>query len=144
MRSRLEVLDVVETVEQLFSYSLLVAATAAALVGLFILLFRIPAKAKLLIDGRQQGEKDLRASIISNGVYTNGVKFAEHEVDDVLQFVTQTGEKVRVGMRRSMSRDPATLIWYSPTNPNRVTTRSPLRCFGFASACLAAAIWLRW
>ncbi len=144
MRSGPQIPSVLDAVGQLFSYALLVAAAVAALVGLFILLFRIPARAKLVIDGRHRAEKDLRASIILNGVYTNGVKSADYKVDDTLQFVTRTGEKVQVGVRRPMSRDPATLIWYSPRDPKRVTTRSPLRFFAFASACLATAIWLRW
>ena len=62
-----------DTVEQLVGYSLF---GIAAVAGLLILLFRTPAKATVLTDGGQRAEKDLRASIILNGVYTNGVKFA--------------------------------------------------------------------
>lgn len=144
MRGRAEVPHVLQTIEQLIGYSLLGMAAAAALTALFILLFRVPAKATVVSDGRQRTEQDLRASIILNGVYTNEVRLAPCRVDDVLQFSTATGEEIRVGAKRSMSRYPATLIWYSPADPKRFTALSPLRCLALAAACAATAIWLRW
>jgi len=142
-QGRAQMPHILESVELVLAYALAGAAAAAATCGLFILLFRLPARATVVTNGRQQAEKDLRGSIILNGVYTNEVKFASFRVDDVLRFVTHAGEEHRVEVQRPMSRDPAALIWYSPANPRRFTTRNPLSCFALAAGCLATAIWLR-
>lgn len=135
---------IIETIEQLVAYSLFGVAVATVLCGLCILLFWVPARVTVITNGRERAEKDLQASIILNGVYTNGVKYSSYKIDDLLQFSTEAGEDIRVAVRRSISRDPASLIWYSPAVPQRFTTRNPIRCFVLAAACVTTAVLLRW
>lgn len=144
MRDGAELAAVLETVGRMFGYSLVAGAAVAALAGLFILLFRIPARATLVASGRERREKDLRASIILNGVYTNGIWDGSYKVEDVVQFTTREGEEVRISARRGLFGDPVGLVWYSPSNPRRVTTKSPLACFAVAGAFLATAAALSW
>ena len=128
----------------MLSYSLGGIAILAFLTGVFILVFGIPARAKVITDGRVGAKRDARASVIVNGVYTSDSRYSPERVDHVLQFLTVDGEERRTEVRRSKYRDPPYLIWYSRKNPSHATARSPLNCFGLACICAITALWLRW
>lgn len=144
MRDRAELIEMLQSSEQLLAYALFGTGAAVAAAGLIILFFLVPAKTIVVTNGKARAEQDLRGSIISNGVYTTGVKLDSHKAEDLLEFRTRSGAVFKVSVRRSLSSDPASLIWYAPANPTYFMTQSPLRCFGIAAMCTAIAIWLRW
>lgn len=135
------------TLEQIVGHALWGLAAIAALAGLFILLFRIPARTAVLFDGAKAERRNIRGAIILNGVHTVDGGYATLfgiKVEDLLLFHTREGEEVRVVVRRRYRSEPAALIWYSARNPRRATTRNPLACFALAFACAVTATWLRW
>lgn len=144
MRSAAELEAMLEAIERLIGYSLLGIAIVSALGGLYILFFRVPAKAIVVTNGRASAEKNLRGAVIGNGVYTNDAGLTSCTAEDLLQFSTDAGDELRVSVQRRMSQDPAGLVWYSPANPRRFTTRNPLHCFTLAIASVVTFIWLRW
>ena len=134
----------VERAEQLAGYGLCFAAAVAVLTGVFILLFRSPAKAKVIFNGSKADRRTSRAALISNGVHTVEQRLYPWLAEDLMQFRTGAGQEIRLSMRRRFRSEPPTLIWYAAADPRRATAISPVKCLAFACLCAATALCLRW
>lgn len=128
-----------ETAAQWFGYGLLGLAVFFVISGAFTLLFWVPAKATIVSDGVRGADRLSRASILLNGVYTQHVPYRPARVTDVVSFSPRGASEIRVEVRRWSHSDTTSLIWYSPRNHRRVTSKSPIKCLGLACVCVVLA-----
>lgn len=117
---------------------LLVAALACTMRAAFLLIFRVPATAKLTYDGyRRMCEARNSAVLLAERPPM------PYTVEDAIAFTTAEGRKMHVTVRRyAKPRDRTLLVWYSPRRPENVSTNGPLYWFGWAFASLGTIVLL--
>lgn len=128
----------IQSLESAALWVLLIAAASCLLRACAILRFRVPAKAKLVHDGYRRARRDRNAA-----VFLRERAPMPLTVEDVIAFATRDGQAVRVTIRRwAAEHDDSLLIWYSPSDPRRVTATGPLSWAVRGLAALGTAAWL--
>lgn len=112
-----------ETLERLGPFVLAAAGIYCMLRAAFILIFRVPAKAKLTFDGYRR-----MCEARNSAVIVHERPPMPFTVQDAIAFSTAEGRKMHVTVRRyAKPRDRTLLVWYSPRRPERFTTIGPLK-----------------
>lgn len=122
-----------QTLERVGSVILLAAAFITMLRAVFILIFKVPAKATMTYDGYRRMCEARNSAVILHE--RPPMPFT---VEDAITFSTSDGRKMHVTVRRyARPHDRELLVWYSPSQPHRIATVGPLTWLTWSVWCLA-------
>lgn len=127
-----------DTIERMATLALVAAGVCCISRAAFILLFRVPAKARLTYDGYRR-----MCEARNSAVIVHERPPMPYTVEDAIAFSTIEGQRIQVAVRRyAKPRDRTQLVWYSPRRPENISTNGPLYWFGWAFACLGTIVLL--
>jgi len=118
----------------------LAVAILAALQAARILLFRRPAKARLLHNGYRKQKAMFDACWVRGHPPTMPAR-----VTDRIAFEDGNGETVRIDVRRPAApHDDDLLIWHDPRRPERVSVTGPHVWLAGALGAFISFLWAGW
>jgi hypothetical protein len=121
------------TIEEAVVMFLVLGAITSFLRAAFLLMFRIPAKARLVEDGYRRFSKARNAAVFMHERVSKPLT-----VEDLIAFSTIEREAVRISVRRlAIPRDQTLLVWYSPRRPENAATIGPMGWLGWLLASIA-------
>lgn len=127
-----------DMIERGATLALSAAGICCLLRAAFLLLFRVPARARLVYNGYRRMCEARDAAVIVHE--RPPMPFT---VEDVIAFSTAEGREMRVTVKRyAKPRDRTLLVWYSPRRPERLATAGPLYWLGWCLACLGTVLLL--